>query len=548
MRSKINFGTGGAARSTRSHRIPHSGSARSSEFHSAHFPAEPVSQGNVLRNLNKPLRILKFGGTSVADAACITKVAEIIRAAAAESDIVVVVSAMSGVTNKLIEAAVQSEAGNCEAVETIFAQLRQRHDVAVDALIHSDAERIRIRESMRKLFEEGERWCQGTMLLRELTPRTRDSISSLGERLSAPLVAAVLAENGVPSACIEATELVVTDSYHGGAEPRMDLTRIACEARLHPLLQQGIVPVVTGFIGANEEGVLTTLGRGGSDYSATILGAALAADEVIIWTDVDGLLTADPRLVPGARTISEISYHEAAELAYFGAKVLHPKTLRPVMQQGIPLRIRNTFEPENPGTKITSAGPANVAGITAITAISEAALITLGGPGLSGVQDVLGRTFATAAAVRADVLLISQSSAQNDICLVVASSMSKRTVEALRHEFAHDLAHEKAEHIALDSTVAIVTVVGQKVRMSGIVGRTFGALGRQNVNIVASAHGASECNISFVVAKKDMQAALVATHHEFQLGQLNPTTLPIASPDDPATWYCEAERAAAEAD
>jgi aspartate kinase len=192
----------------------------------------------------------------------------------------------------------------------------------------------------------------------------------------------VLAESGVTSACIEATELVVTDSYHGGAEPWMDLTSAACEARLRPLLQQGIVPVVTGFIGANEEGVLTTLGRGGSDYSATILGAALAADEVIIWTDVDGLLTADPRLVPGACTISEISYHEAAELAYFGAKVLHPKTLRPVMQQGIPLRIRNTFEPENLGTKITPTGPANVGGITAITAISDAALITLGGPGL----------------------------------------------------------------------------------------------------------------------------------------------------------------------
>jgi aspartokinase/homoserine dehydrogenase 1 len=484
----------------------------------------------------------------VADAACITKVAEIIRAASSESDIVVVVSAMSGVTNKLIEAAVQSEAGNCEAVETIFAQLHQRHDVAVDALIHSDPERIRIRESMRKLFEEGERLCQGTMLLRELTPRTRDSISSLGERLSAPMVAAVLAESRIVSESIEATQLIVTDSYYGGAEPWMDLTSAACEARLHPLLQQGIVPVVTGFIGADEEGVLTTLGRGGSDYSATILGAALGADEVIIWTDVDGLLTADPRLVPGACTISEISYHEAAELAYFGAKVLHPKTLRPVMQQGIPLRIRNTFEPENPGTKITPTGPANVAGITAITAISDAALITLGGPGLSGVQDVLGRTFATAAAVRADVLLISQSSAQNDICLVVASSMSKRTIEALRHEFAHDLAHEKAEHIALDSTVAIVTVVGQKVRIPGTVGRTFGALARQNVDIIASAHGASDCNISFVVPRKDVKAALLATHQEFQLGDLNARALAAGSTDSPATWFCEAERASAEAD
>ena len=491
---------------------------------------------------------MKFGGTSVGDASCMRKVAEIIRAASAESDIVVVVSAMSGVTNKLIEAAVRSEAGNREAVETIFAQLRERHEIVVEALIQSDEERRRIGESMQKFFEEGERLCQGTLLLGELTPRARDSISSLGERLSAPLLAAVLADRGLASECIEATEVVVTDSYYGGAEPWMDLTREACAVRLHPLLQQGIVPVVTGFIGANEDGVLTTLGRGGSDYSATILGAALDADEVIIWTDVDGLLTADPRLVPGASTISEISYRQAAELAYFGAKVLHPKTLRPVMQRGIPLRIRNTFEPEKLGTRITPAGPPNCQGVTAITAISDAALITVGGPGLAEVQDVIGRTFATAAAVRADVLLISQSSSQNDICLVVSSAVAKRTVEELRHEFAHDLAHEKVEHITLDATVAIVTVVGKRVRgMSGIVGRTFAALGRQNVEIAAIAHGVSECNITFAVAQKDMKAALVAAHQEFQLGELDSNMLSAGS-TDPTPWYCEAKRATAKAD
>jgi aspartokinase/homoserine dehydrogenase 1 len=492
---------------------------------------------------------MKFGGTSVGNASCIQKVVEIIRAGLNESDIVVVVSAMSGVTNKLIEAAVQSEAGNREAVACIFADLRKRHDAAIHALIRSDAKQNLIGQQMQMLFQEGERLCEGTMLLQELTPRVRDSISSLGERLSAPLLAAVLAENGVASECIEATELIVTDSYHGGAEPWMDLTREACEARLHPVVQQGIVPVVTGFIGANEEGVLTTLGRGGSDFSATILGAALDADEVIIWTDVDGLLTADPRLVPDVCLIPEISYREAAELAYFGAKVLHPKTLHPVMQRGIPLRIRNTFAQERPGTKITPGGSANGGDVTALTAISDAALIIIGGPGLLGVQDVLGRTFATTAAVRADVLLISQSSAQNDACLVVPSAVAKRTVEALRHEFAHDLAHEKVEHITLDSTVAIVTVVGQRVRgTSGIVGRTFSALGRENIDVIAIAHGASACNISFVVAKKDMKAALVATHHEFQLSEPATSVLKAGSADTPAAWYYESERASAEAD
>jgi aspartokinase/homoserine dehydrogenase 1 len=501
---------------------------------------ERGAHGQVRSNLNKPLRIMKFGGTSVGDASCITKVIDIIRAALYERDIVVVVSAMRGVTNQLIEAAVQSEAGNRETVAQIFAGLRKQHDTAVDALIHSDDGRNRIRLQMQELFQEGERLCQGTTLLHELTPRVRDSISSLGERLSAPLIASALAESGVVSDCIEATELVVTDSYHGGAEPWMDLTRARSEARLRPLLRQGVVAVVTGFIGATEEGVLTTLGRGGSDYSATILGAALDADDVIIWTDVDGLLTADPHLVPEACSIPKISYREAAELAYFGAKVIHPKALHPMMKSGIPVSIRNTFAPDKSGTQITPTGPANGRGITALTAIRDAALIIVGGPGLLGVQDVLGRTFATTAAVRTDVLMISQSSSQNDVCLVVSSSQAKRTIEALRHEFAHDLAHEKVEHITVDSTVAIVTVVGQKERgMSGIVGRTFGALCRENIEVIAIAHGASACNISFVVAEKDMKAALVAAHREFHLGELNSPVLPTGSSDRSATWFYE---------
>src|SRR5271165_6082576 len=476
---------------------------------------------------NKPLQIMKFGGTSVGDAPSIRKVIEIIRDAAHTSDLVVVVSAMSGVTNKLVEAATQSEAGNRDSVEMIFEQLRQRHYAAVSALIHAVSLRSRITAEAEQVFQEAGRLCEGTALLRELTLRARDSISSIGERLSAPLVAAALSECGVASEAIEATDLIQTDSCHGAADPRMDLTRERCQKRLRPLLRKGLVPVVTGFIGATAEGALTTLGRGGSDYSATILGAALEADEIVIWTDVDGMMTADPRLVPGACTIAEISYREAAELAHFGAKVLHPKTLRAVTQCGIPLWIRNTFAPERAGTKITPAGPPDAGGVKGLTAISDVALITVGGPGIVGVPDVLGRTFATTAAVRTNVLLISQSSSQNDICLVVSSALAQTTVEALRREFAQDLAHEKVEHITLDPTVSIVTVVGQNMRgVSGIAGRTFCALGRENVDIIAIAQGSSECNISFVVAQKDMKTALVTTHREFQLGHCEFATVP----------------------
>src|SRR6202040_3152037 len=310
--------------------------------------------------------------------------------------------------------------------------------------------------ALNEILAEGRRLFDGTALLRELTARALDTISSLGERLCAPIFAAALSELGVRGAAIEATELILTDSYHAGAEPLMDATRERCEARLRPLLQEDVVPVATGFIGATRDGTLTTLGRGGSDYSATILGAALGADEVIIWTDVNGVLTADPRLVPDARTIPEISYREAAELAYFGAKVLHPKTLRAVVHAGIPVWIRNSFAPEQTGTKITPQGRSIGGGVKALTAIRDVALISIGGPGIVGVPDVVGRTFSTTAELRANVLLISQSSSQNDICFIVGAADAQRTVEALRREFAQDLSHEVVDHITVDPKIAIV--------------------------------------------------------------------------------------------
>jgi len=464
------------------------------------------------------LQVMKFGGTSVGDASCIARTARIIARAAKENPCVVVVSAMSGMTNRLIEAAKTAQAGNGAEAEAIMDALRQQHETAISSLLPDEQKRARLRQRMEQVLAEGRRLCEGTALLRELTPRTLDAISSLGERLSAPLVAAAVHELGVCSEAIEATELVVTDAFHGGAEPQMELTREKSQALLRPLLEKGIVPIVTGFIGATAEGQLTTLGRGGSDYSATILGAALDADEVIIWTDVDGVLTADPRLVPEARTIPVISYREAAELAYFGAKVLHPKTLNPVIQAAIPVWIRNSFTPEKPGTKITPEGHTIGGGVKALTAIRDVTLITVGGPGIVGLPDVVGRTFSTTAEVRANVLLISQSSSQNDICFIVSTADAQRTVEALRKEFAHDLAHHKVEHITVDSNIAIVAVVGENMRGTpGIAGKTFNALGRENVNLIAIAQGSSECNISFVIEEKAVKAALLTTHREFGL-------------------------------
>jgi bifunctional aspartokinase / homoserine dehydrogenase 1 len=470
--------------------------------------------------MKKSLRVMKFGGTSVGDAACIARVAKIVKDAAEDGPIVAVVSAMSGVTNRLIDAANLSALSESKQVDVVFGSLRQQHETALAALVSDDSRRKRIATCLGKIFDEGERLCRGTALLRELTPRTLDAISSLGERLSAPMVAGALSELGSRSDSVEATELIATDAVHGGADPRMERTRERSEARLLPLLAEGVIPVVTGFIGATEDGVLTTLGRGGSDYSATILGAALGADEVIIWTDVDGVMTADPRLVPDARTIPEISYREATELAYFGAKVLHPKTLHAVSRAGIPVWIRNSFAPERTGTKITPKGRTNGGGVKALTAIRDVALITVGGPGIVGLTDVVGRTFSTTAEVHANILLISQSSSQNDICFIVAAGDAKRTVEALRKEFAQDVAHEKVEHITMDPTIAIVAVVGENMRGTpGVAGRTFMAVGRGNVNIIAIAQGSSETNISFVVSEKEIKTALAATHREFGLAE-----------------------------
>ena len=464
------------------------------------------------------LQVMKFGGTSVGDASCIARTAQIVAKAARETACITVVSAMSGVTNKLIEAAKKAQAGSLDEATGILDGLRQQHETALRTLIPDKEKQAPIGQRLDEVLAEGWRLAEGTALLRELTPRTLDAISSLGERLSAPLVSGAVAELGLASESIEATELIVTDTFHGGAEPEMGLTRTKSQGRLKPLLEKGISPVVTGFIGATTEGQLTTLGRGGSDYSATILGAAMDADEVIIWTDVDGVLTADPRLVPEARTIPVISYREAAELAYFGAKVLHPKTLNPVVQAAIPVWIRNSFTPERLGTKITPEGRSIGGGVKALTAIRDVTLISVGGPGIVGLPDVVGRTFSTTAEVRASVLLISQSSSQNDICFIVSTSDAQRTVEALRKEFAHDLAHHKVEHITTDPNIAIVAVVGENMRGTpGIAGRTFSALGRDGVNLIAIAQGSSESNISFVIEEKAVKAALNTTHREFGL-------------------------------
>ena len=299
------------------------------------------------------MRILKFGGTSVGSAEAFDQVAKIVaRARQQDSQVVVVTSAMSGVTDTLINAAKAAAAGDRKPYREAREDLMAKHQMVAGQLIGDGVERAALGRLFDARLTAFERLCRSVDVLGELTPRGLDVISGTGERLSAPLLAAVLRANGVAAEWVDAAEIVVTDDNFGNADPLIEPTTVHVKSRLQPLLNGGVVPVITGFVGATKDGISTTLGRGGSDYSAAILGAALHADEVQIWTDVNGIMTADPRVVPTARTIPEISYIEAAELAFYGAKVLHPKTILPAVERDIPILVLNTFEPDHSGTLV----------------------------------------------------------------------------------------------------------------------------------------------------------------------------------------------------
>ncbi len=469
--------------------------------------------------MSRPIQVMKFGGTSVGDATRIRGAASIAAEASKQRSVVVVVSAMSGVTNMLIAAAGKAAAGDEAVAEALTKTLQTKHRETIEALISDGEQRRELLGEIDALIDRAANYCRGCALLGELSPRALDVIAGSGERMSARIAAAVLREMGHRGVAFDATDLIVTDEVHGGARPIAKLTREKTQAALLPSLEAGVIPVVTGYIAATAKGVPTTLGRGGSDFSATILGAALGAQDVIIWTDVNGVLTADPRMVPEAITLDEVSYAEAGELAFFGAKVLHPMTLRPVIESGIPVWIRNSFEPDKAGTKITQAARPTPHGVKAVTATRDVAMIAVAGPGIIGVPDIAARIFAASASVRANIVMISQSSSQDSICFVVQAADAVRTEKALREALYEDVRHHDLEHIKVNRDVAIVAAVGENMAGTpGIAGRVFSTLGKKGINIIAIAQGSSEYNISFLVESSGMEKAVKALHQEFGLG------------------------------
>ncbi len=461
--------------------------------------------------------VMKFGGTSVGTSERVTQVADIVRASVARGDqVVVVLSAMSGVTNALLGAARDAAAGDIDRLHATRQDLERRHLQVIDRLVKDEQGRSVLREATRARLDTFEDLCRSIFVLGELTPRGIDAVGCLGERLIVPIAAQVMHDCGVDARPVDASRLIVTDDNFSAANPLMDATRERARAELLPLLEATAVPVVTGFIAATQSGLVTTLGRGGSDYTATILGSALDADQVWIWTDVNGVMTTDPRIVPNAHTLAEISYAEAAELAYFGAKVIHPKTILPVAEKNIPIRILNSFSPDHPGTLIVRDPRPNHSLIKAITAIRNLTLVTVEGRGMLGVPGVAARVFSAVAREQVNVLMISQSSSEQNICFLVETAEAQRVINALEREFELERLRNNIERIWGQDGVVIVAIVGAGMKGTpGIAAQVFGALAAKKINIIALAQGSSEYNLSLVVEHKDADESVRAIHAAF---------------------------------
>jgi aspartate kinase len=459
---------------------------------------------------------MKFGGTSLGDVSALSQAADIVTNEIKRWDqVVVVVSAMSGVTDDLLRAARAAVKGDDQAHRRIRDSLLAKYNEVVGEMIEGEKERGAVTAALETLMESLPQSCSKLVELGREEGRFMDAVVSLGERCSALLFAAILRGRGVKGEAIEATELVVTDDKFQNAAPHMDRTRRKVSAQLGPLLASGIVPVVTGFIGATEEGEITTLGRGGSDYSAAILGACLDSDELWLWTDVDGVLTADPRVVKNARVVKYLTYREVAELAYFGAKVVHPKTIQPLSDRGTPIWVKNTFAPDRPGSCIRKYAESTNGKIKGVSAIHNLSILTIEGRGMMGVPGIAARTFSAVASEDVSVLMISQASSEQSICFVVPSETSSNVISAVEAEMESELVRGDVDRIWSLDDVVIVTVVGVGIRETpGIAARIFGAVGQANINVIAIAQGSSECSLSIVVETADANHAVRSIHHE----------------------------------
>lgn len=461
----------------------------------------------------------KFGGTSLADAQCFVRVADIVTRwnrseRSTGEQTVVVVSAMSGVTDQLIAGGRAAAQGHSLLYRDTRARLLTRHRQVVEALFGESPAGLEVTRWVEGRLYDLDRLCASVEVLGELTVRGSDAVASFGEQLSCSILAAVLQARGIPAQRVSATEVIVTDDAFGRATPRLALTAQRLKERTLPLLRQGILPVITGYIAATEQGVTTTLGRGGSDYTAALVGACLEAEQVWIWSDVDGILTADPSIVPEARTISELSYLEAAELAYCGAEVLHPKTIRPLIDKQIPLRLLNTFNPEHPGTLIVSTPRADRERLPAIISSRGLSMVAVGTCDDSWAPQLSARALQVLAEAGVEVFMFSQSFSEHGLNLVIAEQNQRHSISRLRREFSH----EKIYNLDCREKVGIISVVGVPEWNGGhIVSHIFGALGKSGTRVIAVAQAGSEYSVSFCIPEEQLDTSVRFLHRELGL-------------------------------
>lgn len=462
------------------------------------------------------MQVLKFGGTSVANAENINKVTAIIKdrisRTAPGKKIVVVVSALGGVTDLLLQAGAGAAAGR-EGYRETLQIVEQRHMETVKQLIPV-ARQSALLSLVKRSCNELEDICNGIFLLQELTPRSRDRIASYGEWLSSQIIAAAFETAGIPALWKDARELILTNSEFTAAEVDVPETEKKVRSFFAETRQQ--LYLLPGFIAADRQGVTTTLGRGGSDYTAAILAAALEASVLEIWTDVSGMMTADPRLTSNAKIIPHISYQEAMELSHFGAKVIYPPTIQPVMGKKIPVLVKNTFAPADPGTLIEaeSGGMGDI--VRGISSINHITLVSLEGSGMIGIPGFSKRLFEALSNEKINVILITQGSSEHSICVGIDAANTTRAAGAVDRAFANEIALHKVEPLKTESGLSIVALVGENMKNhTGVSGRMFGALGRNGINVRAIAQGSSEKNISAVIATSDVQKAINVLHEEF---------------------------------
>lgn len=457
---------------------------------------------------------MKFGGTSVGSPEAITNLMNIVKTEKeAGNRVIVVVSAMSGVTDLLLASVKAAASGNRWGYLSTADKLRDRHEDALNTLLSPGELREKTFNQIKALLEEYSEICHAVSILGEETARISDAIVAYGERMSSRVVAAVLNHQGIQSKAYDAGDFLITNDRFQSASPIWDETQKRVDNQLMTALDRGITPVITGFIGATPNGAITTLGRGGSDYSGAIFAAATNSDELIIWTDVDGVMTTDPRVDKRARVLPYVSYQEVGELAFYGAKVLHPKTVQPVLDRAIPIWVRNTFNPTHPGTLIGQNGQPSKTVIKAVTSIRKVSLLTVSGKGMIGVPGIAGRTFLASANAGASILMISQSSSEQSFCFLVTDGTAHGVKHSIESELAAEIASRDIDRVDIRDDVVIITAVGAGMSGTpGVAGRVFTTMGQNGVNVMAIAQGSSECSISFVVAEKDIERAVIALH------------------------------------